>query len=85
MFDRYRDTLQDDRQVCLDRFRYTDVVRQVVGVGSVGMLVHLVLLTGPRDEPLFLQVKQAGPSVYEEHLGRARTPTTRPGWSTASG
>jgi len=68
IFDLYRDTLQDDRRALLDRFGYTDVVRQVVGVGSVGMLVHLVLLTGPRDEPLFLQVKQAGPSVYEEHL-----------------
>lgn len=69
VFDRYRETLQDDRKVCLDRFTYIDAARQVVGVGSVGMLVHLVLLTGPRDEPLFLQVKQAGPSVYEKHLG----------------
>jgi uncharacterized protein (DUF2252 family) len=69
VFDKYRDSLQDDRKVCLDRFTYTDVARQVVGVGSVGMLVHLVLLTGPRDEPLFLQVKQAGPSVYEPYLG----------------
>jgi uncharacterized protein (DUF2252 family) len=72
VFDRYRETLQDDRKVCLDRFTYTDAARQVVGVGSVGMLVHLVLLTGPRDEPLFLQVKQAGPSVYEKHLGRSQ-------------
>jgi uncharacterized protein (DUF2252 family) len=69
VYDSYRDSLQDDRKVCLDRFTYTDAVRQVVGVGSVGMLVHLVLLTGPRDEPLFLQVKQAGSSVYEQHLG----------------
>jgi uncharacterized protein (DUF2252 family) len=69
VFDKYRESLQDDRKVCLDRFSYTDVARQVVGVGSVGMLVHLVLLTGPRDEPLFLQVKQAGPSVYEPYLG----------------
>ena len=71
VFDRYRETLRPDRRVLLDRFAYTDVVRQVVGVGSVGMLVHLVLLTGPRQEPLFLQVKQAGPSVYEEHLGQS--------------
>ncbi len=74
VFDRYRETLQDDRKVCLDRFTYTDVARQVVGVGSVGMLVHLVLLTGPRNEPLFLQVKQAGPSVYEQHLGPSQYP-----------
>jgi hypothetical protein len=34
------------------------------------MRVFLVLLEG-RDgaDPLFLQIKQAGPSVYEEHLG----------------
>jgi uncharacterized protein (DUF2252 family) len=69
VFGRYRETLRPDRRVLLDRFTYTDVVRQVVGVGSVGLLVHLVLLTGPRQEPLFLQVKQAGPSVYEEYLG----------------
>lgn len=72
VFGRYRETLRPDRRILLDRFTYTDVVRQVVGVGSVGMLVHLVLLTGPRQEPLFLQVKQAGPSVYEEHLGPSR-------------
>src|SRR6266849_5690759 len=33
------------------------------------MRVFLVLLEGrPGDDPLFLQVKQAGPSVYERHL-----------------
>ncbi|MEZ5142953.1 MAG: DUF2252 domain-containing protein [Acidimicrobiales bacterium] len=68
VFERYRESLQDDRSACLDRFRFVDVARQVVGVGSVGMRVHLVLLEGPNGDPLFLQVKQAGPSVYEEHL-----------------
>jgi uncharacterized protein (DUF2252 family) len=69
----YRETLQDDRQVLFDRFTPTDIVRQVVGVGSVGMLVYLVLLEGRSgDDPLFLQVKQAGPSVYEEHLRPSR-------------
>jgi uncharacterized protein (DUF2252 family) len=74
VYDEYVQTLQDDRRVILSRFAYADVVRQVVGVGSVGMLVHLVLLTGPRDEPLFLQVKQAGPSVYEQYLGPSSYP-----------
>ncbi len=69
---RYLETLRPDRRVLLDRFTCADVVRQVVGVGSVGLLVHLVLLVGPRQEPLFLQVKQAGPSVYEQHLGASR-------------
>ena len=82
----YRLTLQDDRRSLFDRFTDVDMVRQVVGVGSVGMRVYLVLLEGRTgDDPLFLQVKQAGPSVYEAHLGPAATPTTARGWSTASG
>ncbi|MBO0691645.1 MAG: DUF2252 domain-containing protein [Acidimicrobiaceae bacterium] len=66
----YRQTLQDDRQVLFDRFTMVDVVRQVVGVGSVGMRVYLALFEGRSGvDPLFLQVKQAGPSVYEPFLG----------------
>jgi uncharacterized protein (DUF2252 family) len=64
----YRQTLQDDRQSLFDRFTLTDVVRQVVGVGSVGMRVYLVLLEGRTGaDPLFLQIKQAAPAVYEAH------------------
>ena len=64
----YRETLQDDRRALFDRFTPVDMVRQVVGVGSVGMVVYLVLLTGRSgSDPLFLQCKQAGPSVYESH------------------
>jgi uncharacterized protein (DUF2252 family) len=45
----------------------------VVGVGSVGMQVYLVLLEGRTGaDPLFLQVKQAGPAVYEEHTRHSR-------------
>jgi len=66
----YRQTLQHDRCSLFDRFALTDVVRQVVGVGSVGMRVYLVLLEGRTGaDPLFLQLKQAGPSVYEAYLG----------------
>ncbi len=65
----YRLTLQEDRRTLFDRFVEADTVRQVVGVGSVGMVVYLVLLEGRSgSDPLFLQCKQAGPSVYETHL-----------------
>ena len=65
----YHDSLPYDRRYLLDRFTLVDVVRQVVGVGSVGMQVYLVLLQGRGpDDPLFLQIKQAGPSVYEPYL-----------------
>ena len=64
----YRLTLQEDRRRLFDRFTAVDVVRQVVGVGSVGMVVYLVLLEGSATgDPLFLQCKQAGPSVYESY------------------
>jgi uncharacterized protein (DUF2252 family) len=69
----YRLTLQEDRRTLLDRFTTVDVVRQVVGVGSVGMQVYLVLLEGRTGaDPLFLQAKQAGPSVYEAHIQPSR-------------
>jgi uncharacterized protein (DUF2252 family) len=74
----YRTTLQEDRRHLFDRFTEADVVRQVVGVGSVGMRVYLVLLEGRSgSDPLFLQCKQAGPSVYEAH--------TRPSAHTSHG
>ena len=51
------------------------MARQVVGVGSVGMQVFLVLFEGRNgDDPLFLQFKEAGPSVYEAHLGPSAHP-----------
>ena len=54
------------------RFRRIDSVRQVVGVGSVGMHVWLHLLEGDsRRQPLFSQAKQATRSVYEEFLGES--------------
>ena len=54
--------------VCSTASPPLDIVRQVVGVGSVGMVVYLVLLEGSATgDPLFLQCKQAGPSVYESY------------------
>jgi uncharacterized protein (DUF2252 family) len=69
----YRMTLAEDRRHLFDRFIPVDVVRQVVGVGSVGMRVYLVLLEGRSgNDPLFLQVKQAGASAYEAALQPSR-------------
>jgi uncharacterized protein (DUF2252 family) len=72
----YRRSLQEDRRILFDRFTGVDAVRQVVGVGSVGMQVYLVLLEGRSGvDPLFLQVKQAGPSVYEAFTAPSRHDT----------
>jgi uncharacterized protein (DUF2252 family) len=64
----YRATLAGDRRVLLDSYRFVDAALKVVGVGSVGTRAWIVLLLG-RDsgDPLFLQVKEAQPSVLEPY------------------
>ena len=66
----YRRTLATDRRRLLERYRFVDLARKVVGVGSVGTRAWIVLLLG-RDgrDPLFLQAKEAQPSVLEEFAG----------------
>jgi uncharacterized protein (DUF2252 family) len=65
----YKRTLQEDRHHLLERYDFVDAARKVVGVGSVGTRVFVVLLEGrDRDDPLFLQVKEAGSSVLEGYL-----------------
>ena len=68
----YRGSLQYDRRVLLEGYRYVDLARKVVGVGSVGTRAWIALLLGRDDsDPLFLQVKEAQASVLEPHLGRS--------------
>jgi uncharacterized protein (DUF2252 family) len=66
----YHRSLQYDRRILLEEYRYADLARKVVGVGSVGTRAWIMLLLG-RDEsdPLFLQIKEAQASVLEPHLG----------------
>jgi uncharacterized protein (DUF2252 family) len=65
----YKRTLQEDRRHLLERYRFVDAARKVVGVGSVGTRAYVVLLEGrDRDDPLFLQVKEAEASVLEGHV-----------------
>ena len=63
VFAAYRASLPEDRRYLLDRFSFVDVVRQVVGVGSVGMRVYLVLLAGPRQRRPAVPPDQAGRPV----------------------
>jgi uncharacterized protein (DUF2252 family) len=72
-FRAYRSTLQNDRRHLLERFQIMDVARKVVGVGSVGTRAYIALLQGrDQQDPLFLQVKEATPSVLEDHLPKSR-------------
>jgi uncharacterized protein (DUF2252 family) len=68
----YRRTLAGDRRKLLERFRYVHAARKVVGVGSVGTRAWICLMLGrDDDDPLFLQFKEAQPSVLEPFLGRS--------------
>ena len=62
-FAQYRETLTADRQALFDRYRFVDFARKVVGVGSVGTRCWVAVFQGPNGGPLFLQVKEAGPSA----------------------
>ena len=74
-FSKYLDTLQDDRRALVERYTPVDVGVKVVGVGSVGTRCLIMLLEGrDRGDPLFLQIKEADPSVLEEFLGPSRYP-----------
>ena len=66
----YRESLDFDRRVLLEEFQLEDFARKVVGVGSVGTRAWIALMMG-RDgaDPLFLQIKEAEPSVLEPFLG----------------
>jgi uncharacterized protein (DUF2252 family) len=68
---RYRETLPDDRKVLFDRYQLIDVALKVVGVGSVGTLCAIALMMAADDDPLFLQIKEAGPSVLEPYVSKS--------------
>ncbi|HZM32782.1 MAG TPA: DUF2252 domain-containing protein [Acidimicrobiales bacterium] len=66
----YRRSLTPDRRHLLDRYRYVDLARMVVGVGSVGTRTMIALLLGRDDEdPLVLQFKQAEASALAPYAG----------------
>ncbi|PWI18809.1 DUF2252 domain-containing protein [Streptomyces sp. Act143] len=84
IFSDYRSTLSEERRLLLDRYRFVDAARKVVGVGSVGTRCFIVLLTGrDADDPLFLQIKEARKSVLEEHLPSG--PYVHPGHRVVAG
>ena len=70
----YRVTMQEDRRLLLDHYELCDVAVKVVGVGSVGTWCGIALLLASERDPLFLQVKEAGPSVLEAYAGKSIYP-----------
>jgi uncharacterized protein (DUF2252 family) len=69
----YTTSLADDRRYLLSQYRIVDVARKVVGVGSVGTRCWVIYMRGNHDEdPLFLQLKEAQPSVLEPFVGKSK-------------
>ena len=73
MIHTYRRTLPRDRRNLLESYRYVHSARKVVGVGSVGTRAWILLMVGrDRNDPLFLQFKEAQASVLEPFLGKSQ-------------
>ena len=71
-FNRYRESLPDDRRFLLDQYHFVDAALKVVGVGSVGTRAFIVLLASRAAlDPLFLQIKEAQASVLAPFVGRS--------------
>jgi uncharacterized protein (DUF2252 family) len=70
-FKGYRESLPEERRALVDRYQIKDFAIKVVGVGSVGTFCAIVLMMADVDDPLFLQVKEAGSSVLEPYAGKS--------------
>jgi uncharacterized protein (DUF2252 family) len=79
----YRSSLTADRRELLDRYRFVDFARKVVGVGSVGTRCWIALFQGPNGGPLFLQVKEARQSVIS--IARGTEPAAHFGQRVVEG
>lgn len=78
LFTQYRATLREDIAFLLEQYRVVDFALRVVGVGSVGTRCYLLAVEGPTGDMLFLQVKEAPPSVLETYGGRQSIIPGRP-------
>ena len=67
----FLESLSEERRVIVMQYRAVDIAQKVVGVGSVGTRCSIVLCLGGAegDDPLIMQIKEAGPSVLEQYLG----------------
>jgi len=67
----YRKSLSAARRTLLDRYRVMDIALKVVGVGSVGTLCAVVLTMAADDDWMFLQLKEARPSILEAYVSKS--------------
>ncbi len=70
LVDDYAASLDVNQRHLFQTYRFVDMARKVVGVGSVGTRAWVILLVGREGkDPLVLQAKEAQASVLAQHLG----------------
>ena len=73
----YRRSLQTDRRHLLEQFRFVQIARKVVGVGSVGTRAWILLMVGlHNNDPLFSRPKKRRRRSSKNSWARAATPIT---------
>jgi uncharacterized protein DUF2252 len=69
VIDNFRRTMRPDVRLLLSQYRLVHLAHKVVGVGSVGTRAWIALFIGrDRQDPLFLQAKEAQTSVVERFV-----------------
>jgi uncharacterized protein (DUF2252 family) len=71
-FESYKKSLPDHMSFLLQRFDVVDIAMKVAGVGSVGTRCGIILLMAGAEDPLILQIKEAGRSALESFVGASR-------------
>ena len=75
LVEEYGATLSAEYRRLFDSYRFVHAARKVVGVGSVGTRAWVALFVGrDEDDPLFLQIKEAQPSVLEPYTAPTEFP-----------
>jgi uncharacterized protein (DUF2252 family) len=85
LLDEYRRSLSPSHQQLLSYFTLQDLAFKVVGVGSVGTRCLALLMTDDQDNPLFLQIKEALPSVLAPYVPAGKSAFRHEGQRVVAG
>lgn len=85
LFEQYRASIPADVAHLLSQYSLTDLAFRVVGVGSVGTRCFVLILTGPQQEAIVLQIKEATRSVLEAQGGADPSRLPSAAWAGSPG
>ena len=85
LFREYLSNLSPNHRQLLSYFSAQDLAFKVVGVGSVGTRCLVLLMTDAQDQPLFLQIKEAAPSVLARFVPNGKSAFKHEGQRVVAG